>query len=554
LRGSVHPVITAIGDPGWLVTGHTEVLAWLDDDRLGRSHPDPARAARTGDSMLFGGPAGAFDTEKADHTRMRALLQPHVTPARMRALRPRVELLTAELLDSMAAGDRPSDLVQAVAVPLPVLVICELLGVPSSDRDQFRAWTRDAANVADRRRSMAGLGALFSYGQQLVAAKRDQPADDVISRLAATPGVGAVQAAQLSMSLLFAGHETTVDQIGKGALQLLAAPGQWAALARDPSRVPAAVEEILRTTGKGGGGIPRYAREHVQIGGVDIAAGDLVIFDLGAANHDPAAITDPGLRHGPCCRFAPPLTSCRDGSVANPTTLATKIRSTGSLVMNLIYSRRVAQEVGPPPVSWAIGGHRLLEGIPIVSSDLLPAARRGDVVIKPAIDRLLQDRVHFVDGSEEVLDRIIYCTGYRISLPFLSPALVSANGRDFPLYRRIVPPNLSGLFLAGFVDAPTGLLPAVEAQGQWIAAVLAGRLPLPRRERMWLAMGRPERRTRQRFPGEGPYSIRCDPHGDRRLLRADLRRARQRVVPSIGSLRTTAKGPTDLSLDHGSVR
>ena len=293
LRGSVHPVITAVGDPGWLVTGRAEVLAWLDDDRLGRSYQDPARAARTGESVLFGGPSGAFDTEKADHKRMRALLQPHFTPARMRALRPRVQQLTGELLDSMATGDRPSDLIQAVAVPLPVLVICELLGVPVSDRDRFRAWTRDAANVTDRQRSMAGLGALFSYGQQLVAVKRDQPADDVISRLAATPGVGTLEAAQLSMFLLFAGHETTVDQIGKGAVQLLAVAGQWTALARDPSRVPAAVEEILRTTGKGGSGIPRYARDNVQIGGVDIAAGELVIFDLGAANHDSAALADP---------------------------------------------------------------------------------------------------------------------------------------------------------------------------------------------------------------------------------------------------------------------
>jgi len=247
--------------------------------------------------VLFGGPSGAFDTEKADHKRMRALLQPHFTPARMRALRPRVQQLTGELVDNMAARDPPCDVIQAVAVPLPVLVICELLGVPASDRDRFRAWTRDAANVADRQRSMAGLGALFSYGQQLVAAKGDQPADDIISRLEATPAVGALEAAQLSMFLLFAGHETTVDQIGKGALQLLAAPGQWTALAQDPSRVPAAVEEILRTTGKGGGGIPRYAHENLQIGGVNIAAGELVIFDIGAANHDPAfAEPEPRLR------------------------------------------------------------------------------------------------------------------------------------------------------------------------------------------------------------------------------------------------------------------
>jgi dimethylaniline monooxygenase (N-oxide forming) len=195
-------------------------------------------------------------------------------------------------------------------------------------------------------------------------------------------------------------------------------------------------------------------------------------------------------------------------------------------LMNLVYGLRVARELGPTPASWPVGVHRLLEGIPIVSSDLLPAVLEGDIVVKPAIDRLRQDRVHFVDGSEEMVDCIIYCTGYRTSLPFLSSSLVSANGRDFPLYRRIVPPDIGGLFFVGFVDAPGGLLPVVEAQGEWVAAVLAGQLPLPTQKRMWQAIERPERRTRQRFPGEGPESIRCDPHAYRRLLLADLRRPR----------------------------
>jgi hypothetical protein len=195
-------------------------------------------------------------------------------------------------------------------------------------------------------------------------------------------------------------------------------------------------------------------------------------------------------------------------------------------LMNLVYASRVARELGPTPGSWPVGVHRLLEGIPIVSSDLLPAVRRGDVVVKPAIDRLRQDRVHFVDRSEEMVDGIIYCTGYRTSLPFLTGSLVTANGRDFPLYRRIVPPDIGGLFFVGFVDAPGGLLPVVEAQGEWIAAALAGQLPLPTQKRMWQAIERPERRTRQRFPGEDPHSIRCDPHAYRRLLLADLRRPR----------------------------
>jgi cytochrome P450 len=149
-RGPVHRVRTATGDPAWLVTGYTEVRALLDDARLGRSHPDPDRAARSGESALFGGPLGDYDTEAADHARMRSLLQPHFTPRRIRALRPRVEALAGELLDDLARHGPPADLVQALAIPLPVLVICELLGVPYADRDRFRAWTRDATDVRDR--------------------------------------------------------------------------------------------------------------------------------------------------------------------------------------------------------------------------------------------------------------------------------------------------------------------------------------------------------------------------------------------------------------------
>jgi Flavin-binding monooxygenase-like len=179
--------------------------------------------------------------------------------------------------------------------------------------------------------------------------------------------------------------------------------------------------------------------------------------------------------------------------------------------------------------------HRLLEGIPIVSSDLLPAVRRGEVVVKPAIDRFREDRVRFVDGSEEVVDQVIYCTGYRISIPFLSSSLASASGRNFPLYRRIVPLDVSGLFFAGFVDAPGRLLPVVEAQARWIAAALARQLTLPSPGLMRRAMARAERRTRQRFPGEGPYSIRCDPHAYRRLLSADLRRTQKPIDTSTRS-------------------
>jgi len=292
-QGPIHEIRTATGDPAWLVTGYEEVRQLLADPRLGRSHPDPGSAARTGESALFGGPLGSYDTEDADHARMRSLLQPYFVPGRMRALRPRVDALAGGLLDELARRDPPADLVEALAVPLPILVICELLGVPYEDRDRFRAWTRAAADVRDRGRSEQGLAGLFGYGQHLVARKREQPGDDVISRLCATRGAGDDEIAMLSMSLLFAGHETTVVAIGMGALTLLANPRQWQALRDDPRLVPAAVEEMLRAPGTGGGGIPRYARADLEICGVRVRAGDLVLLDNGAANHDASAFPDP---------------------------------------------------------------------------------------------------------------------------------------------------------------------------------------------------------------------------------------------------------------------
>jgi len=295
MTGSVHRVRTPVGHWAWLVSDYCQVKRLLDDDCLGRSHREPDSAARTGESALFGGPLGDFDTETADHARMRKLLQPHFSPKHLRSLAPRVEALTTGLLNQLAEQGPPADLHARLAVPLPILVICELLGVPYSDRDQFRAWAEDAGNVCDRARSERGLAELFGYGRGLVERKRAHPGDDVISRLCATDGVSDVEAASLSMFLLFAGHETTVVQIGLGALLLLTNRDQWQGLVDNPALVPDAVEELLRaaTTGGGVGGVPRYAREDFAIDGVTIHTGDLVLLDIESANHDPAAFTHP---------------------------------------------------------------------------------------------------------------------------------------------------------------------------------------------------------------------------------------------------------------------
>lgn len=292
-KGVVHRVRTPFGDAAWLVAGHAEVLRLFDDDRLGLTHPEPDTAARTHESVMFGGPQPNFAAESADHARKRALLKPHFTPKRLQAIRPRVDALTTQLLDELAAKGPPADLRAAVALPLPILVICELLGVPYEDSEKFCAWVADVSNTRDRARSERGLSQLFSYMQQMVACKRRQPADDVISRLCATEGVCDDEAADNSMGLLLAGYESVVTQTGLGALLLLTHPEQWRALARDPALAPTAVEETLRATRTGDGAFPRYARADFQIDGVTIKAGDLVLLSTGAANHDPSVFADP---------------------------------------------------------------------------------------------------------------------------------------------------------------------------------------------------------------------------------------------------------------------
>lgn len=292
-RGPIHKVLTAVGHEAWLVTGYAEVRRLMDDERLGRTHRDPANAPRSRTSALFGGPIGDFDTELADHAKMRQLLQPHFSPKHMRELAPKLEAQCSALLDEMERQGPHADLLTSLAQPFPVSVICDLLGVPYSDRDRFRVWVEQAAFSPDDTVSEGGLMSLLGYGMELVTAKRTDPADDVISRLCDEPDLSDLEIATLGMQLLFAGHETTVMQIWLQSLLLLTHPDQWRALLESPQLIPKAVEELLRVGMPGGIGVPRYARDDIDVGQVTIRAGDLVLLDPGSANHDPAAFPDP---------------------------------------------------------------------------------------------------------------------------------------------------------------------------------------------------------------------------------------------------------------------
>jgi pentalenolactone synthase len=206
---------------------------------------------------------GDAATEAEGHARMRKLLAPAFAARRMHRLRARVADLVAEALDGMAAHGSPADLHELVSLPIPVLVICELLGVPYADRGRFRALSEGAGGLTDREASQRALHDLIANIRELLPRKRRAPGEDVLSDLvAADPeGRNADATAGLAAMLLFAGHETTVTRIDVGAVLLLTHPEHYRALAADPTRVPAAVEEVLRLAapGGGGGGLPRYA-------------------------------------------------------------------------------------------------------------------------------------------------------------------------------------------------------------------------------------------------------------------------------------------------------
>jgi pentalenolactone synthase len=303
---AVRRVTTPAGDLAWQVTGYANVKALLGDPRLGRSHPQPERAARYSEAAIFGQAMGSPETEHNDHARMRSLLTRSFSARRMANLRPRIQELVDGLLDEMSRTTPPGDFHALVSLPLPVLVICELLGVPYADREDFRRWSDDAADMQDGPRSRAGLAQLQAYMSELLERKRRTPAEDVLSDLveaqAYAPAAFSDEGvAQLAAGLLFAGHETTVTAIDKGVILLLTNPAERDVLQRDPAVLPHVVEEILRMPMQlpapehvaSPGGLPRYANADIELGGATIAAGDLVLLDLQDANLDSAMFARP---------------------------------------------------------------------------------------------------------------------------------------------------------------------------------------------------------------------------------------------------------------------
>jgi cytochrome P450 len=306
LRGQapVHRAILPRGLKVWLVTRYEEARDALADPRL---HKDVRRGRE-----LFGRHTTAtggnatpavqeiaahmLNSDPPDHTRLRRLVAKAFTARRVELMRPRIEEITGDLLDGLAGRER-MDLIDGFAFPLPVTVICELLGVPDADRDDFRAWSNALVSNDGRTVISEAALAMGSYLAGLIKGKRDDPADDMLTALVQVRDddndrLDEVELVSMAFLLLVAGHETTVNLIGNGVLALLRHPDQLEALCKDPDLLPGAVEEFLRYEGPVNMATMRYTTEPVRLGGVEIPAGEFVVVAMGSANRDGDRFTD----------------------------------------------------------------------------------------------------------------------------------------------------------------------------------------------------------------------------------------------------------------------
>jgi len=288
----VSAVVMPGGWPAWLVAGYAEARAALADPRLRKTTPDWQP-----DPMFAALERHMLNSDPPDHERLRRLVNKAFTARRVERLRPRITSITAELLDAMPTQGEV-DLLASFAFPLPITVICELLGIPVADRDDFRRWSATTlSDTATAEQVQADAAAMISYFRALLTVKRQQPADDLLSALISVRDSGDSLREDELLSMMFlllmAGHETTVNLIASGTLALLLNAGELSRLRADPSLLDGAVEELLRSVSPVNHATFRFAAEPVEIGGAHISPGEVIVIALSSANRDPSRYADP---------------------------------------------------------------------------------------------------------------------------------------------------------------------------------------------------------------------------------------------------------------------
>lgn len=297
-RPGLLKVQMAYGEPAWLVTRYAEARFVLGDQRFSRAegirHDEPRQSEGSRNS-------GILSMDPPDHTRLRTLVAKAFTVRQVERLRPQVKELTRELLDELEAAGPPADLVDRYALPIPVAVICRLLGVPTEDRPKFRIWSDAALSTSSLTAEEfdANREELRAYMGDLIEQHRREPQDDLMTALIDARDVDdrltELELVDLCVGILVAGHETTATQIPNFVLALLDHPDQLAVLREQPDLIGGAVEELLRFVPLGSGaGQPRYATEDIDVGGTLVRAGEPVLVAMGAANRDALRFDGPG--------------------------------------------------------------------------------------------------------------------------------------------------------------------------------------------------------------------------------------------------------------------
>ncbi|MEV4601436.1 cytochrome P450 [Amycolatopsis sp. NPDC049253] len=296
----VSPMLFPDGHEGWLVTGYDEVRQLLADTRfssrqdLGVMHvpyETPGMPVATEPSPQVPGLFIAMDPP--DHTRLRRKLTGAFTVKRMKQLEDHIAEVVERQLDAMAQLTPTVDLVKEFALPVPSLVICELLGVPYEDRADFQANSaKFLVKEQELEAKMAAYGALTTYLGNLVAGKRAEPGEDILSDLARQEDLSIEELTGIAFLLLLAGHETTANMLALGTFALLEHPEQLAELRADPELLPGAVEELMRYLSVVDINF-RYATEDLELGGETIPAGSTVVVSTLAANRDPRRFENP---------------------------------------------------------------------------------------------------------------------------------------------------------------------------------------------------------------------------------------------------------------------
>ncbi len=371
--------------PLWLVTGYEEgsralldraitvdITTVLSPEQLAQMPETPPEFQALTRNILT--------VDPPEHSRLRKLVQPSFTASAIEKLRPRIQQITDELLDAAEAAaaargetapERTMELISQFSYPLPITVICEMLGIPPEDREQTRLWSEDllSAGTVERQEEIGrNIGEFIAFLRELFARKRENPTDDLISQLLQVEVEGDRLTEDEILAMVFilfvAGHITTVNLVANGFFALLTHPEQAARLRSDASIVPNAVEEILRYYGPAETTTPRFVRQNVELGGQTLTKGESLLVVLAAADRDPARFANPQAfditredanRH---IAFGKGIHACLGAPLA---------RLEGQIALETLFRRYPDLRLAVPEneITWAPSFLRSLTGLPL---------------------------------------------------------------------------------------------------------------------------------------------------------------------------------------------